>query len=375
MADPVMQQQPWTGGQQQQPNNTYLQPGQTPMELDPFNWGQGQWQGPGGGATAQNFYAASEFNKMFGRNPSQSELAQFAPYYASGDPNRINQTNGNQAISSYFNQQQQAANAPQQEAAAMQAQYPIIQDLINKQMTGAIQNITDPNSAQYQQFAGNMNNMGITPSSGAFQSGLGSAIGNAENSFMSQALGQVGLPIASGYSQGAMQPFNDAMGQPGQQFSNNLQLQDFLTQSQMGQQMAEQMQGKNSFLNYLPGMLQGGGQAAGGAAQLKQSGATWICTAMVKHGVMTKNEVNALHDHLFKAFWSKPFKFLGYFLFGKLLVWLAESADVDWKVWKPSFYQDVMAEPDPVKAVALYESAFWNLYIVAKQRRSCELLV
>jgi hypothetical protein len=307
---------------------------------------------------------------MFGRNPTQSELAQFAPYYAGTNINETNTSTGNQAIGSYFNQQNEIANAPQKEADAIKAQIPIIQDLINQQMTGTIKNLTDPNSPQYQAFAGNMNNLGITPSSGAFQAGLGGTMGNAANDYIGKAIGSVGLPIASGYSQGMMAPFNSAMGRPDKLFDNNLDFQNFMTQMKAGQEFAQGNQPSDFEKFGIPLIGAGigaGGSAAGGQFSKKP---TWICTAMKQSGFLTEAEVSALHKHLFRAFWKRPLKFLGYILFGKLLVLLAESVRTHWGTWKPDFYDAVIAEQDPAKAVDLYEAAFWRLYQVVRQRKA-----
>jgi hypothetical protein len=357
-----------TGSPVMSPNQPFMLPmptGQTPLSAPP------QWGGAGGGAQAAAVYAYQDFMNQFGRAPSQQELAQFAPYYMGADPNIANVAGGNQAISSYFNQQNQIAQAPQQEAQQIQAQIPIISNLVNQQTQATAQDLTNPNSPTYQSFAGLMNNMGITPSSGAFQAGLGGVLGQNAAQATNAALGSVGLPIASGYSQGSMAPFQQAMQQPQEQFTNNLQMQDMLQQMMAASQIAQQ--GAPSGLQNALGMASGSAQGAGsllqGGAQAYK--ATWICTAMVKAGVMDTFELQNIHYHLFKAFWKRPFKFLKYLLFGRCLVYLAAKHNTDWRVWKPEFYDRVMAEPDPAKAVDLYEEAFWNLYRnIARFRRT-----
>lgn len=93
--------------------------GETPLGSLP------QYGGAGGSQQAMDAYAAQEFQKLFGRNPTQSELAMLSGSYA-GDKNVANVAQGNQAVSQYFqgfsnnpasiyaNQQKQwSANAPQ----------------------------------------------------------------------------------------------------------------------------------------------------------------------------------------------------------------------------------------------------------------------
>jgi hypothetical protein len=96
------------------------------------------------------------------------------------------------------------------------------------------------------------------------------------------------------------------------------------------------------------------------------SNATWICTAMRRHGVMTQEEIDQLHDHLYLALPYKPWSFLKYLILGKPLVMLANMVDTEWGDWKPLFFDIPMAEKNPVEAVKLYEMAFWNLFRVVK---------
>lgn len=91
------------------------------------------------------------------------------------------------------------------------------------------------------------------------------------------------------------------------------------------------------------------------------TGGTWICTAMRKAGVMTQEEISALHRHLYIALPDKPWSFFEYLVLGRSLVMLANMAGVDWKAWKPLFYEAVMKRKDPLEAVELYERTFWAL--------------
>jgi hypothetical protein len=69
-----------------------------------------QYGGAGGSYQAAQYYAASDFAKMFGRNPTQTELSSLAQQYMSGDPNIANQTGGQAALSQYY---QNIANSPE----------------------------------------------------------------------------------------------------------------------------------------------------------------------------------------------------------------------------------------------------------------------
>jgi hypothetical protein len=91
------------------------------------------------------------------------------------------------------------------------------------------------------------------------------------------------------------------------------------------------------------------------------SKATWICTAMQKADVLSAEEVKTLHDHLYKAIYDRPLKFLGYIMLGKPLVMFANVVKIDWKAWKYPFYYLPMSMNKPTMAVEYYERAFWNL--------------
>lgn len=90
--------------------------GETPIANAPT------YSGPGGGTGAMQVYAFQEFQKLFGRNPTQSELDELAPSYAL-DANRTNSAAGNAAVAAYYNSY---ANTPtnitaQQNAQALKA--------------------------------------------------------------------------------------------------------------------------------------------------------------------------------------------------------------------------------------------------------------
>jgi hypothetical protein len=91
------------------------------------------------------------------------------------------------------------------------------------------------------------------------------------------------------------------------------------------------------------------------------SNPSWICTAMRKAGVLTQEEIDVLHKHLYRAIWYKPFSFLGYILLGNILATLADTVKIDWRIWKTSFYELPMRDPNPIQAVERYRMAFWSL--------------
>ena len=137
----AMQFQPNSQNTTPQTSTVYdPQNGETPVSTDFQNaqWGQGQWQGTGGGDVAQEYYAGKEFYKLFGRNPTASELAQFSGAYA-GDPNIANTAQGNQAVAQYYQGQSNTpaniyANQQKQWAQGASQHYDSISQIINSML-------------------------------------------------------------------------------------------------------------------------------------------------------------------------------------------------------------------------------------------------
>lgn len=122
--------------------NQYVPAGQTPLSGQAptgNDWGQGQWQGAGGGDTAAQWAAWKDFSSMFGRNPTQQELAQLAGGYSSGDPNKLNFTQGKSVVAQYYNS---VSNTPQAQQNQQNATYlkdaPKYYDQINQQFQSTV---------------------------------------------------------------------------------------------------------------------------------------------------------------------------------------------------------------------------------------------
>lgn len=97
--------------------NTTPLDGESPISSAPVG------TGAGGSYSQAQHSAATDFQNQFGRLPTQSELAQLAPSYMSGDPNTINGSAGQAAIAAYYDS---FANTPanltaQQNTQALQA--------------------------------------------------------------------------------------------------------------------------------------------------------------------------------------------------------------------------------------------------------------
>lgn len=310
----------------------------------------------------------------FGRLPTPDEVSQALPQFTG--------PNGDAYVASLAQQNKYQDQIQKAIDAQMQQQKGINQDTLGKtqelykQNLGDIQkSITDyysPSGQGGQKLMGDFNNLGLL-NSGAFSEGLGNAVAGAQENFQLPALlemmnlPQEGGQVQSGLGleglQNTLFPSQQGAQLPYQLQNQGFDWQQFMAKTDLARQLAEESQ-PSAFsrdFSMATSGLSGAGQAALGGAALKKSGATWICTAMIKHQVLGRYEVNRLHEHLFKSFRKRFWKFMEYFIIGKPVVWMAESKGVNWEDWRPFFYDQVIAQEDSLKAVDLYEQAFWKL--------------
>lgn len=316
------------------------------------------------------------FKTQTGRDPTPDEIGAFQ---IQALPSALGSNSGSlgygdmTGIANSFIQNQYgpevAKYQQQQQATQLSSSQDLVQNLINKTMGNTASQFSDPNSSVYQSFSGGMNNLGISPSSGAFQAGAGSTIANAGLDASNSALASIGIPAISGIQNLSSAPYQSSISSGSSALTDLNNVRDFNMQAQLAKILGDEGQPSSSqnILGMASGSAQGAGSLLQGGAQAYK--ATWICSAMKKAGVLSGEEIDGLHDHLFKAFWKRPFKFLGYFIFGKLLVFVAERNNTDWRIWKSEFYNKVMAESDPVKALDLYEEAFWHLHANVRIRQ------
>lgn len=338
------------------------------------NTGPGGFQWNQANTSSKLQQMSDQFSGMFrnavGRDPNPDELSSMFENIGGAvgsSPSGFSNTSYadfqnlfNPYIQNTYGQQIQQNQQQQQQTQLGTAQQQI-QDLIKKQVSSTASDLTNPNSPTYQAFSGQMNNLGITPSSGAFQAGLGATLGQAGANDISAALGGVSLPAISGQMATAQAPYQMSMQNmyPGLSSYGGRQndIYDFMLQSDLGQKLFDQSQ-PSGFEKGL-GYANSASNIVSNLASTKKN--TWICTAMWKNKVLASDEVDRLHNHLFKSFFKKFWKFMGYFAIGRFVVLLAEINNVNWEEWRPLFYDRVISEKDSLKAVDLYEDAFWTL--------------
>lgn len=105
--------------------------------------------GAGGSLQAATYYAARDFVKMFGRNPTASELTNLAQHYLSDDPNITNSTQGQAALSQYY---QQLSNSPENTTLRYQSLAPKHYDTVKQIVQGELGR--DPTQSEMDHFGG-----------------------------------------------------------------------------------------------------------------------------------------------------------------------------------------------------------------------------
>lgn len=292
-----------------------------------------------------------------------------------------------------------------------------VQDTGQSSVTDLLNNYTQnyasrlgPNGDLGQQLAGEYNNLGITPGSGAFQQGLGNAMGalGGQNALtlgteallpgLESQYGALGTGLSSQLgtsSDRASALINSIMGgtntqqglasgganiqtslaqDPLQRYINQ---QDFQQQAQLSNQLAAQ--GASTSFGGGAGSLIGGGLGAGlggifggpagagigamvgsggGKGIGQAAGGTWICTHLKDLGLATQEEVEGVHKKLYTTIVLHPLAWLHYWKHGPELI---KRSHVDWSEWKPLFIDNVLLCENREKAFYLYKEACHQL--------------
>lgn len=219
-------------------------------------------------------------------------------------------------------------------------------------------------------------------SSGLFSSPSALASAVARESGMLGAntasmLGQQGVSNINLTAEGLLGATQNQQGLQQGGLQRQFSLDDWQKQAQLAREVgASQIpqQSSNGISSYIPGVLEGSaagapfgsigaiaGAVLGGASQGGKKG-TFICTAMKEIGILTEEEVQKIHDHLFPIFPKRIIQVLFYGVHGPRLVEEAKKKGIDWKKWKELFFGRVVEEKDQEKAFDLYVNAFVTLW-------------
>jgi hypothetical protein len=271
--------------------------------------------------------------------------------------NYVQQTYPNQV--SQYSQQQQTDQLGKTSG--------LINNLVSSVTGNAAKLFSDPKSDVYRSFSGAMNNMGITPSSGAFQAGAGGALAGTANDAINKALETVGIPAIGGIQGQSNMPFQMAGNQNGLGHLN--ELGDFGLKAAYDQLAARDAapSGLDKGLGYGASFLGAAGSAGQGIGAASQV-TSYICKELIARGLIFEQDMHDFHAHIMPAMFQKGRAFWKYAMDAG---WLAfainrreDSAEI-WKTFKPDLFDRVMTELDPCKAVDLYSEACMRLCQIA----------
>lgn len=327
-------------------------------------WGSGEEYG---GSLAESLKTGTQlfqqqFKNLAGRDPTPDELGAFqtqALYTGgvekmsygdmSGLANAfINNTYGPQIAQ--YQQQQQTQNQQQQ----LQQTQSDSSNLVN-QLNQQTQNyLTNPQTQQ--QIQGQLNNNGLL-NSGAYSSTLAGLMAQGANQNEANVLGGVSIPALQniqGLSNIGGNPYQQSLSSGQFGLSNIEGLNNFQMEADLARQLSEG--GGSNALGMAAGSAQGLGSLLQGGAQAKQA-TSYICKELIRRGFICEMDMDDFHTHIMPAMFRKGRAFWKYAMDGEELVYFANARGADWAKYKKLFFDCVMAEPDPFRAVDLYANA------------------
>lgn len=336
-------------------------------------WGSGEMGNPLEQGVSQGTQLfKQQFKNLLGRDPTADELGAFQVNALAGAlPNGTNPGYGDLNgisqgyIQNTFGPEAAKYQQGQQQSQLSQSQQ-MIQDLIGKQTDATTKQLTDPSSPTYQAFAGRMNNMGISPSSGAFQAGLGGVLGQNASQAINSALGSISIPTIGGIQSLAGNPYEQSFKNSQGALTDLNNIRDFNLQAILAKQLGSmgQPSGAQNILGMASGAAQGGGSLLQGGSAAKTA-TSYVCLELIRHGFLCESDMDDFHVHIMPALFKKGRAFWKYAMDGKRLVDAVNARGLDWKAFKPLLFDRVMDEADSCKAVDLYADACHQLCISA----------
>lgn len=346
-------------------------------------WGSGELSNPLEQSVMQGTEIFKQnFRNLLGRDPTPQELGDFqvnalpSAIQGSGQGAGYGDMTG---IANSYIQNQFGPEAVQHEQQTQTDQLgnsqSLVQDLINKTMKSTSDQFADPLSSLYQGFSGKMNNLGISPSSGAFQAGAGSTIADAGMSAANTALNNIGIPTIQGIQGLSGTPYQNSMSSGTSAVTDLNNIRDFNLQAELAQSLASMggPSGAQGILGMATGASQGAGSLLGGIGEYKKGGGTsYVCKELIKRGLLHESDMDEFHAHIMPAMFKKGRAFWKYAMDGKALVDAVnvrgDEAQRIWWAAKPLLFDRVMGEHDPAKAVDFYAEACFFLTKISDPR-------
>lgn len=322
-----------------------------------------------------------QYKNLTGVAPTGQQIHDFAQNAlagAWGAPGDLTYSDNSNLANNYIQNSagpQIAQHQQQQQSDQLGKTQQTIKDLVQQQTAASAADLTNPTGPTYQAFSGALNNLGITPSSGAFQAGLGGTLGQNASRSINSALGAVSLPAISGIQGMNQIPYQFAQGNS--DLSHLNQVSDFGMEAELAKILASQgqMSGTQQILGNTFAGLNAGGNAAGGVGKLISalgsggsggsggSQTSYVCMELIKRGLLCESDMDDFHVHIMPAMFKKGRAFWKYAMDGWRLVNAVNAKSLDWKAFKTLLFDRVMEEADPCKAVDLYADACHQLCI------------
>jgi hypothetical protein len=319
-------------------------------------------QAAGGQIGAADQYVqtfADTMQRLTGRAPNIDEINAFISgpgMSAAAAPGDISYSDLNNLASAYT--QNTFANdvtgyQEKQQADSLSRQQEMIKKLVADQTGAATEQLTNPQTKSMLQ--GAYNGMGLA-SGGAFDAGVGNTLANAAAGNISSALGAFTLPALGNIQNLSGITYGGDSGQRYSGLGHLNDLQDFGLQSGLMRSLQEMMQpsGMDRAIGYTSSLLNAGGNAAKGGAAI---GSTYICSELIRRGLLTRSDLDDLYAHIMPAMFKKGRALWHYAMNGQQLVNAANKVGVNWALLKPLFFDAVMDEPDAAMAVNKYAKA------------------
>lgn len=309
-----------------------------------------------GGSDLNTF--AKQYQNLTGQAPTAQQINDYftnvAPQLAGTNVADQNSLINNFLSTQYQPQIQQYQQ--QQQTNNLNTAQQTAQNLIQQQNQADITNLTDPaNMAKIEQ---SFNQNGLL-NSGVFSQGLADQLAQATNSNVANAIGGITIPGIENIQNTQNAPYQQflnglqpGLGQAGQNQQSQL---NFNQESQLAQQLADM--GSPSELQQWAPILQGALQGGGAAA----SGKTYLCTHMKNLGLMTEDEVDAVHRKIFPYAFLHPLDLIAYAVTAPTFILIANDW-MDWNALKPRLCDEIICCKSSREAFRRYKAVCEEIF-------------
>lgn len=231
-----------------------------------------------------------------------------------------------------------------------------VQDIVDQQNQNTLKNLTSPQSmAKFNQ---SMNQNGLL-NSGVYSQQLADDLSMGALQNESAGLANFGLPQIQGMAGTANAPYQQFLGNMNgnlQNFGQGATDQyNFTRQGELAQQLQKMMQPSQ-----MQQFAQLGNMGVGALGSIA-NGTSYVCMELIKRGLATEADLDALHLKIMPALLKKGRAFWTYAMDARALVVIANMYGVDWSQWRTRFLDDMLAARNAIEAVDTYAMACRDL--------------